>query len=146
MATQVRSVTAHPNEPLLAWVESGEIAIPEIQRAFVWEATRVRNLLDSLCRGHCVGRLSAWRNPTVGPKDDTPSAGKRVLIDGQRRVTEPMAALAGREVPTRDPETVRGAVTTSAAGGWSPRSGGHPRAACTEARARYRATDVGHPR
>jgi hypothetical protein len=146
MAIQGRSVTAHSNETLFAWVESGEIAIPEIQRPFVWDATRVRNLLDSLCRGHCVGYRSAWRNPTVELKDDTPSAGKRVLIDGQRRVTGPMAALVGREVPTRDCETVRGAVTTSAAGGWSPRSGGHPRAACTEARVRHRATDVGHPR
>jgi hypothetical protein len=48
MATQRYSVTPHPIEAILTWVKSGEIAIPEIQRPFVWEATKVRNLLDSL--------------------------------------------------------------------------------------------------
>jgi transposase len=67
--------------------ESGEIAIPEIQRPFVWEATKVRNLLDSLYHGYPVGYLIAWRNPTVKLKDGTSSAGKRILIDGQQRVT-----------------------------------------------------------
>ena len=46
-------------------VKSGEIAIPEIQRPFVWDATKVRNLLDSLYQGYPVGYLIAWRNPTV---------------------------------------------------------------------------------
>lgn len=40
-------------------------------------------------------------------KDGTPAAGKRILIDGQQRVTAQMAALLGREVPTKDYATVR---------------------------------------
>lgn len=107
MSTQRYSVTPHPIETLLTWIKSGEIAIPEIQRPFVWEATKVRNLLDSLYRGYPVGYLIAWRNPTVKLKDGTPSAGKRILIDGQQRVTALMAALLGREVLTKDYETVR---------------------------------------
>ena len=107
MPTQRYSVTPHPIETLLTWVKSGEIAIPEIQRPFVWEATKVRNLLDSLYQGYPVGYLIAWRNPTVKLKDGTPSAGKRILIDGQQRVTALMAALLGREVLTKDYETVR---------------------------------------
>ena len=107
MSTQRYSVTPHPIETLLTWVKSGEIAIPEIQRPFVWEATKVRNLLDSLYQGYPVGYLIAWRNPTVKLKDGTPSAGKRILIDGQQRVTALMAALLGREVLTKDYETVR---------------------------------------
>ena len=107
MATQRYSVTPHPIETLLTWVKSGEIAIPEIQRPFVWEATKVRNLLDSLYQGYPVGYLIAWRNPTVKLKDGTSSAGKRILIDGQQRVTALMAALLGREVLTKDYETVR---------------------------------------
>lgn len=107
MATQRYSVTPHPIDTLLTWVKSGEIAIPEIQRPFVWEATKVRNLLDSLYQGYPVGYLIAWRNPTVRLKDGTPSAGKRILIDGQQRVTALMAALLGREVLTKDYETVR---------------------------------------
>ncbi len=107
MSTQRYSVTPHPIETLLTWVKSGEIAVPEIQRPFVWESTKVRNLLDSLYQGYPVGYLIAWRNPTVKLKDGTPSAGKRVLIDGQQRVTALMAGLLGREVLTKDYETIR---------------------------------------
>lgn len=107
MSTQRYSVTPQPIETLLTWVKSGEIAIPEIQRPFVWEASKVRNLLDSLYQGYPIGYLIAWRNPTVKLKDGTPSAGKRILIDGQQRVTALMAALLGREVLTKDYETVR---------------------------------------
>ena len=107
MSTQRYSVTPHPIETLLTWVKSGEIAIPEIQRPFVWESTKVRNLLDSLYQGYPVGYLIAWRNPTVKLKDGTPSAGKRILIDGQQRVTAFMAGLLGREVLTKDYETIR---------------------------------------
>jgi hypothetical protein len=107
MSTQRYSVTPHPIETLLTWVKSGEIAIPEIQRPFVWEATKVRNLLDSLYQGYPVGYLIAWRNPAVKLKDGTSAAGKRILIDGQQRVTALMAALLGREVLTKDYETVR---------------------------------------
>lgn len=107
MATQRYSVTPHPIETLLAWVKSGDIAIPEIQRPFVWDAIKVRNLLDSLYQGFPVGYLIAWRNPTVRLKDGSRSAGKRILIDGQQRVTALMAALLGQEVLTKDYETVR---------------------------------------
>ena len=107
MSTQRYSVTPHPIEHLLTWVKSKEIAIPEIQRPFVWEATKVRNLLDSLYQGYPVGYLIAWRNPTVKLKDGTSSTGKRILIDGQQRVTALMAALLGEEVLTDDYETVR---------------------------------------
>lgn len=107
MATQRYSVTPHPIETLLTWVKSGEIAIPEIQRPFVWDATKVRNLLDSLYQGYPVGYLIAWRNPSVRLKDGSTSSGKRILIDGQQRVTALMAALLGQEVLTKDYETVR---------------------------------------
>lgn len=107
MATQRYTVTPHPIETLLTWVKSREIAIPEIQRPFVWEATKVRNLLDSLYRGYPIGYLIAWRNPTVKLKDGSSSAGKRVLIDGQQRVTALMAALLGEQVVNKDYEKVR---------------------------------------
>ena len=107
MATQRYSVTPHPVETLLTWVKSREIAIPEIQRPFVWEATKVRNLLDSLYQGFPIGYLIAWRNPTVKLKDGTSSAGKRILIDGQQRVTALLAALLAEEVVTKDYERTR---------------------------------------
>jgi uncharacterized protein with ParB-like and HNH nuclease domain len=51
VSTQKYSVTPHQIDTLLSWVKSGEIAIPEIQRPFVWEPVKVRNLLDSLYAG-----------------------------------------------------------------------------------------------
>src|SRR5437667_64018 len=107
MATQRYTVTPQPIETLLTWIKSGEIAIPEIQRPFVWEATKVRNLLDSLYRGYPVGYLIAWRNPSVKLKDGQSAAGKRVLIDGQQRVTALMAGRQGEQVVTKDYNKVR---------------------------------------
>ena len=34
-------------ENIISWIKSGEVAIPEIQRPFVWEGTKVRDLLDT---------------------------------------------------------------------------------------------------
>lgn len=107
MPTQRYSVTQPPIETLFTWIKSGEIAIPEIQRPFVWDATKVRNLLDSLYQGYPVGYLIAWRNPDVKLKDGTSSAGKRILIDGQQRATALMASLLGIEVVNKDYQKVR---------------------------------------
>ena len=107
MPTQRYAVTQPPVETLFTWIKSGEIAIPEIQRPFVWNAVKVRNLLDSLFRGYPVGYLIAWRNPNVKLKDGTSSSGKRILIDGQQRVTALMAALLGLEVVNKDYKKVR---------------------------------------
>ena len=107
MATQRYSVTSHSIEILLAWVKAGQIAIPEIQRPFVWNATKVRDLLDSLYQGYPVGYMIAWRNPSMRLKDGSSSSGKLILIDGQQRVTALMAALLGRKVLNKDYETVR---------------------------------------
>ncbi|WAV89937.1 DUF262 domain-containing protein [Oxalobacter aliiformigenes] len=102
MNIQQYSVQAQQISNILAWVRSGEIAIPEIQRPFVWDATHVRNFLDSLYNGYPVGYLIAWRNPNVKLKDGSFSEGKKILIDGQQRVTALMAAILGQEVLTKD--------------------------------------------
>lgn len=107
MSTQRYSVTPHPIETLLTWVKSGEIAIPEIQRPFVWEPIKVRNLLDSLYQGFPIGYLIAWRNPNIRLKDGSISAGKKILIDGQQRVTALMASILSVPILTKDYETIR---------------------------------------
>lgn len=101
------SVNQQPIQILLSWIKSGEIAIPEIQRPFVWQAIQVRNLLDSLWQGFPVGYLITWRNPSVRLKDGTKSSGKRILIDGQQRMTALMAALLGMEVINKDYKRTR---------------------------------------
>jgi hypothetical protein len=79
-------------------VQSNEVAIPEIQRPFVWSSTQVRDLVDSLYNGFPVGYLITWKNPNVRLKDGSTSNGKRILIDGQQRVTALMTAILGKEV------------------------------------------------
>ena len=98
MSSQKYSVNQHLIETLLAWVKSGEIAIPEIQRPFVWDATKVRDLMDSLYQGYPVGYIIAWKNPNVRLKDGSLSEGRKILIDGQQRVTALTAALVGQKV------------------------------------------------
>ena len=83
---------------LLGWVESGAIAIPEIQRPFVWKKTQVRDLIDSLYNGYPIGYIITWQNSTVRLKDGTSSHGKQILIDGQQRITALRAAIKGLPV------------------------------------------------
>ena len=83
---------------LLEYIKDGTIAIPEIQRPFVWDTTNVRNLIDSLYREYPVGYIITWKSPDVKLKDGTSSEGKQILIDGQQRVTALTAALLGQEV------------------------------------------------
>lgn len=83
---------------LLSWVEGGTIAIPEIQRPFVWSSTQVRNLMDSLYQGYPVGYIITWQNPSVKLKDGSVSQGKKILIDGQQRITALRAAISGQPV------------------------------------------------
>ncbi|MBU6197038.1 MAG: DUF262 domain-containing protein [Candidatus Melainabacteria bacterium] len=94
-------------ETLLAWVNSGEIAIPEIQRPFVWDNSKVRDLMDSLYQGYPVGYVIAWRNPNVRLKDGSLSEGKKILIDGQQRVTALTAAILGQYVINKTYERVK---------------------------------------
>jgi len=45
---------------LVEQIRQGDLALPGIQRPFVWPATKVRELLDSMYRGYPVGFLLFW--------------------------------------------------------------------------------------
>ena len=92
------SLNQTPISTILAWVESGAIAIPEIQRPFVWMSWQVRDLMDSLYQGYPVGYIITWQNPDAKLKDGSTSQGKRILIDGQQRITALRAAISGLNV------------------------------------------------
>ena len=102
MPIQKYSVNQHPIQTLLSWINSSEIAIPEIQRPFVWDGVKVRDFIDSLYRGYPVGYLILWRNPNVRLKDGSISFGKRILIDGQQRITALMTSILGWEIVDKD--------------------------------------------
>lgn len=87
---------------LLGLIEAKDIAIPEIQRPFVWKNSQVRDLIDSLYKGYPTGYIILWKNPNVKLKDGTISSGKKVIIDGQQRITALMTAVAAQKVFNSD--------------------------------------------
>lgn len=112
------SVTQYSVSSILGYIEAGDIAIPEIQRPFVWKGRQVRDLIDSLYNGYPTGYLIIWQNPDVRLKDGGSAVGKKVLIDGQQRITALMTAIAGYPILTEDYEekTIRIAFNPLAKG------------------------------
>lgn len=87
-------------DTVLSYIKSGEIAIPEIQRPFVWKAKQVRDLIDSLYTGYPTGYLIISQNPDMKLKDGSLAVGKKIMIDGQQRTTALMTAIVGQEIIT----------------------------------------------
>lgn len=83
---------------VLADVRSDKIAIPELQRPFVWKTSQVRDLMDSLYHGYPVGYLITWQSVGAKLKGGKVAAHQQILIDGQQRVTALRAAIAGQPV------------------------------------------------
>ena len=100
-------VSTYSVDSILGFIRSGEIAIPEIQRPFVWKARQVRDLIDSLYTGYPTGYLIISQNPDMKLKDGSMAIGKKIMIDGQQRTTALMTAIAGIDVITEDFEKKR---------------------------------------
>ncbi len=100
--SQKYNVNQYLIQSILNWSITGQIAIPEIQRPFVWSATKVRNLIDSLYKGYPIGYLITWQSPKVKLKDGSLSQGKIILIDGQQRIIALKTAILGEEIIDKD--------------------------------------------
>ena len=83
---------------LLADIEQDRISMPEIQRPFVWDSTKVRDLIDSIFRGFPIGYIITSVDPALIQKDGTKADGKTSIIDGQQRITALRAAVLGEQV------------------------------------------------
>lgn len=97
-----------PIGTLVDMYKRGELRLPEIQRHYVWRATRVRDLLDSLYRGYPSGSILMWEtDEPVTTRDfaiaqeTTAFAGRKLLLDGQQRLTSLTAVLGGEMVQVR---------------------------------------------
>ena len=94
-------------DSLMSDVERGVIALPDLQRPFVWEDTRVRDLLDSLFVGFPVGTVVLWHVAevreahTIGRASEANQA-SALVIDGQQRLTSLFAVVKGAEVIDKD--------------------------------------------
>jgi hypothetical protein len=97
-----------PVSQLVSMIERGQIRLPEMQRKYVWKATKVRDLLDSLYRGYPSGTILLWEpDETVAltsfsVKTEDASAFKPLLLlDGQQRLTSLSSVLRGEPVTVR---------------------------------------------
>lgn len=97
-----------PIGTLVDMYKRGELRLPEIQRHYVWRATRVRDLLDSLYRGYPSGSILMWETDEPIPtrdfaikQDSNAFAGRKLLLDGQQRLTSLTAVLKGELVHVR---------------------------------------------
>lgn len=95
-------------QSLVGMVERGELRLPEMQREYVWRATRVRDLLDSLYRGYPSGVILAWESDENVATTDfavatsaTSPVRPLLLLDGQQRLTSLSAVLRGLPVTVR---------------------------------------------
>ncbi len=91
-------ITHYTISNILNYVQDDQIAIPEIQRPFVWKGKEVCALIDSLYEGYPIGYLIIWQNSKVRLRGFGKGGTKKILIDGQQRVTSLMAAILGKEV------------------------------------------------
>lgn len=101
------SVTQLSISNILSNINSGSIAIPDIQRPFVWQGSQVRDLIDSLYKGYPTGYLIISQNPSIKLKNGGSAIGKQVIIDGQQRITALMTSIAGQEILTSNFELKR---------------------------------------
>ena len=94
---------------LVQMIQDGELRLPEMQRRYVWPATRVRDLLDSLYRGYPSGTILVWETDREMPSRDlavsqrlSPLKGHTLLLDGQQRLTSLSAILRCEPVVVRN--------------------------------------------
>ena len=106
MAAALYRDTGAPLIGLIEDIRTGRVALPDIQRPFVWSSSKVRDLFDSMYRGYPIGTLMLWetgaevgtRRIGVGDSDRAPQL---LIVDGQQRLTSLYAVLTGSPILTK---------------------------------------------
>jgi hypothetical protein len=103
-ATTVFKRVDYTLDALLHYVDIGDIGLPDLQRPFVWTATKVRDLFDSMYRGFPVGYLLFWANSSpdgvhgIGLDDKAHKIPSLLIVDGQQRLTSLYSVFRGKPV------------------------------------------------
>src|ERR1700733_15255496 len=98
---------------LLSQVEMDKVALPAMQRPFVWNKERMLRLMDSLLRGFPLGAILLWKTKTTQRyrrfrkdiasdeaevfqfEDSQHNEDRYLVLDGQQRLTSLLAMLRG---------------------------------------------------
>ena len=107
MSRAIFKTTQYPIQTLIDEIDHGKISLPEIQRPFVWNTTKVRDLFDSIYKGYPVGYLVFWENTSNQNRKDIgtdvkESSARSLIIDGQQRLTALFATIKGIPIIDRN--------------------------------------------
>jgi hypothetical protein len=86
----------------------GDIALPELQRPFVWANSKVRDLFDSMYRGFPIGYLLFWETGAqgavrqIGTESKEAKVARWLIVDGQQRMTSLFSVITGATVIRED--------------------------------------------
>lgn len=91
-------------------VRIGKIGLPDLQRPFVWQDNKVRELFDSMLKGYPIGYIMLWESPadfeekksSIGENKKIYEVPKELVIDGQQRLTALVAAMYGVKVKDKN--------------------------------------------
>ena len=83
-------------------IDTGNIALPDLQRTFVWKTTKARDLIDSLYKGMPVGFIILWEILEVNNFKKINQENKRdprfLVIDGQQRLTSLYSIIKNKKI------------------------------------------------
>jgi len=90
-------------ETLLAWVDSGDLQLPDFQRGWVWPQSNISSLVASISLGYPTGTLmllqtggaTNFKARLVEGTDTRKSSvtAQRLILDGQQRITSLYQAI-----------------------------------------------------
>lgn len=89
-------------------IRRGDVALPDIQRPFVWQNRKVRDLFDSMVKGFPVGYLLFWATGAdngvrqIGTDTKDEKLARWLIVDGQQRLTSLYSVLTGTAVVRED--------------------------------------------
>lgn len=103
MAQDVYRKVDYTLRGLIDKVQMGEIALPDLQRPFIWKNSAVRDLFDSLYIGYPVGFFLFWETDGIAAAKTIGTSGKQkepklLVVDGQQRLTSLYAVVQGADV------------------------------------------------
>ncbi len=112
MSITVFNNNSYSLHTLIELIDRGEIALPDIQRPFVWKPSKVRDLFDSMYRGFPVGNLLFWATGAQGDArqigvHDHEAVPRLMIVDGQQRLTSLYSVLRRKAILREDYTTFR---------------------------------------
>ena len=105
---EIYKTTPRSISSLIDWIGRKNIWLPDLQRPYVWDRARVRDLFDSLYNWYPTGLLIFLENNIelnirwIGNSESWTQIPRYVVIDGQQRLTSLYATLTWFEITKQD--------------------------------------------